>query len=73
VHLCSQNRGYPGIPLSRYTLADIAREFRTEKPCAPTCSLNCVHQVSAIDGWRPRQRGRKPGVTPALAREGGAP
>jgi MoaA/NifB/PqqE/SkfB family radical SAM enzyme len=71
VHLCSQNRGYPGIPLSRYTVADIAREFHTEKPCAPTCSLNCVHQVSAMDEWRPKQRRRNPGVTPALAREGG--
>ena len=55
VHWCSQNRGYPGIPLSRYTVADIAREFGTRKSCAPTCSLNCVHQVSAFDEWRPKQ------------------
>jgi MoaA/NifB/PqqE/SkfB family radical SAM enzyme len=55
VHWCSQNRGYPGIPLSRYTVEDIAREFDTPKTCAPTCSLNCVHQVSVFDEWRPRQ------------------
>jgi MoaA/NifB/PqqE/SkfB family radical SAM enzyme len=76
VHWCSQNRGTPGIPLSRYTAADIAREFGTEKPCAPTCSLNCVHQASAFDEWRPRQRhhGKPARVSPSpsgvLAREG---
>lgn len=52
VHLCSQRRGYPGIPITRYTRADIEREFYTRKDCAPYCTLSCVHQMSALDGWR---------------------
>ena len=52
VHWCSQQRGYPGIPLLEYTRDDIQREFQTEKGCAPTCTLSCVHQMSAFDGRR---------------------
>ncbi len=29
VHWCSQQRGYPGIPLLQYTLDDFRREFNT--------------------------------------------
>jgi MoaA/NifB/PqqE/SkfB family radical SAM enzyme len=56
VHYCSQQRGYPGIPLEKYTLADMRREFNTEKPCAPHCTVSCVHQVSVLDAWRAPQR-----------------
>jgi len=52
VHLCSQRRGYPGIPVTRYTREDIEREFNTRKECAPNCTLSCVHQMSAFDRWR---------------------
>jgi MoaA/NifB/PqqE/SkfB family radical SAM enzyme len=52
VHWCSQQRGYPGIPLERYTEADLEREFHTEKGCAPYCTVNCVHQVSILDRFR---------------------
>jgi MoaA/NifB/PqqE/SkfB family radical SAM enzyme len=55
VHYCSQQRGYPGVPLSGYTTADVKREFLTEKPCAPNCTVSCVHQVSYIDHWRAPQ------------------
>jgi MoaA/NifB/PqqE/SkfB family radical SAM enzyme len=55
VHYCSQQRGYPGIPLENYTVADIRREFHTEKSCAPHCTVSCVHQVSVVDGWRAPQ------------------
>jgi len=55
VHYCSQQRGYPGTPLEQYTLADIRREFLTEKSCAPHCTVSCVHQVSYIDHWRAPQ------------------
>jgi len=55
VHYCSQQRGYPATPLSDYTLADIRREFRTEKSCAPRCTVACVHQISYIDFWRAPQ------------------
>ncbi len=49
VHWCSQQRGYPGTPLLDYTRQDIRREFHTEKSCAPTCTLSCVHQMSMLD------------------------
>jgi len=52
VHYCSQQRGYPGVPLENYTLADIRREYLTEKGCAPHCTVSCVHQVSVMDSWR---------------------
>jgi MoaA/NifB/PqqE/SkfB family radical SAM enzyme len=55
VHYCSQQRGTPGIPLWRYTRDDIAREFATEKPCAPYCTIGCVHRASVLDKWRGRQ------------------
>ena len=55
VHYCSQQRGYPGIPLAKYTLADIRREYVTEKSCAPHCTVSCVHQVSVVDSWRAPQ------------------
>jgi MoaA/NifB/PqqE/SkfB family radical SAM enzyme len=55
VHYCSQQRGYPGTPLSQYTFADIKREFLTEKGCAPHCTVSCVHQVSYMDFWRAPQ------------------
>ena len=55
VHYCSQQRGYPAIPLENYTVADIRREFLTEKSCAPHCTVSCVHQVSIFDSWRAPQ------------------
>jgi MoaA/NifB/PqqE/SkfB family radical SAM enzyme len=55
VHYCSQQRGYPGIPLAEYTTADVKREFVTAKSCSPNCTVSCVHQVSYIDHWRTPQ------------------
>jgi MoaA/NifB/PqqE/SkfB family radical SAM enzyme len=55
VHYCSQQRGYPGTPLEKYTVDDIRREYLTEKGCAPHCTVSCVHQVSIVDAWRGRQ------------------
>ena len=55
VHWCSQQRGYPGIPLLEYTREDIRREFHTEKSCSPTCTLSCVHQMSMFDRYRGNQ------------------
>lgn len=55
VHYCSQQRGYPGVPLANYGKADIQREFLTEKGCSPNCTISCVHQVSYIDHWRAPQ------------------
>ena len=55
VHYCSQQRGYPAKPLDQYTLEDIRREFRTEKACAPRCTVACVHYTSYMDYWRAPQ------------------
>jgi MoaA/NifB/PqqE/SkfB family radical SAM enzyme len=55
VHYCSQQRGYPAKPLAEYTVADIRREYRTAKSCAPRCTVACVHQISYIDFWRGKQ------------------
>ncbi|HLY17389.1 MAG TPA: radical SAM protein [Bryobacteraceae bacterium] len=55
VHYCSQQRGYPAKPLAEYTVDDIRREFLTEKPCAPRCTVACVHQISYMDFWRAPQ------------------
>src|ERR1700694_5320648 len=61
VHYCSQQRGYPGIPLEKYTVADIRREYVTEKACAPHCTVSCVHQVSIFDSWRAPQHAMSSG------------
>ena len=55
VHYCSQQRGYPGIPLAEYTLEQRRREFLTKKGCAPRCTVSCVHQISVVDSWRAPQ------------------
>jgi MoaA/NifB/PqqE/SkfB family radical SAM enzyme len=55
VHYCSQQRGYPAKPLAEYTREDIRREYRTAKPCAPRCTVACVHQTSYLDFWRGEQ------------------
>jgi MoaA/NifB/PqqE/SkfB family radical SAM enzyme len=65
VHYCSQQRGYPGVPLAEYTKADLKREFLTEKGCAPNCTVSCVHQISFIDYWRAPQRPAPPSAANA--------
>jgi MoaA/NifB/PqqE/SkfB family radical SAM enzyme len=55
VHYCSQQRGYPGVPLEKYTLEDIRREYRTQKSCAPRCTVSCVQQIATVDNWRDPQ------------------
>lgn len=55
VHYCSQQRGYPGVPVEQYTKADVQREFLTAKSCAPNCTIGCVHRISHIDHWRGEQ------------------
>jgi MoaA/NifB/PqqE/SkfB family radical SAM enzyme len=56
VHYCSQQRGYPGIPLAEYTREHMEIEFYTEKPCAKLCTIACVQQVAIVDNWRAPQR-----------------
>jgi MoaA/NifB/PqqE/SkfB family radical SAM enzyme len=67
VHYCSQQRGYPGIPLEEYSREDIRREYLTEKSCAPNCTVSCVHQISVMDSWRAPQQPTPPTIpTPDL-------
>ena len=42
-------------------MKDFEREYSTEKWCAPTCTLQCVHQVGILDNWRDPQHA--PGAT----------
>jgi MoaA/NifB/PqqE/SkfB family radical SAM enzyme len=67
VHYCSQQRGWPAIPVEQYTVEHIRREFLTEKSCAPSCTISCVHQVSYIDHWRAPQSAAAPVEAPAAA------
>ncbi len=55
VHWCSQQRGYPGIPLTEYTAEMREREYLTDKFCAPRCTISCVQQVAMLDNWRDKQ------------------
>ncbi|HUI44111.1 MAG TPA: radical SAM protein [Terriglobia bacterium] len=55
VHYCSQQRGYPGIPLEQYTRAHLDYEYNTRKSCAPRCTVSCVQQVAMLDNWRAPQ------------------
>jgi len=56
VHYCSQQRGYPAIPLENYTHEDLDHEYWTRKPCAPYCTISCVHRVAMIDLVREKPR-----------------
>ena len=67
VHYCSQQKGRPGIPLERYGRADIEREYRTAKPCAPYCTVNCVQQTAVFDNWRAPQLSEADTARPPLA------
>jgi MoaA/NifB/PqqE/SkfB family radical SAM enzyme len=52
VHYCSQQRGYPGIPLEQYTPENLDREYHTVKRCAPYCTISCAQRVAMIDEVR---------------------
>jgi MoaA/NifB/PqqE/SkfB family radical SAM enzyme len=56
VHYCSQQRGYPAIPLEQYAVEDLDREYRTRKSCEPYCTVSCVHRVAMIDLVREKPR-----------------
>jgi len=52
VHWCSQQRGYPGIPLEQYGPDDLRRQYHEVKSCAPMCTVGCVHRVAQVDELR---------------------
>jgi MoaA/NifB/PqqE/SkfB family radical SAM enzyme len=64
VHWCSQQRGYPGIPLAEYTPEMRHREYFTEKFCAARCTVSCVQQVGILDNWRDPQNLKPMPMTP---------
>ena len=68
VHYCSQQRGYPAIPLSEYTPARLHEEYLTEKGCAPSCTVSCVQVIGKFDNWRHPQtrRASEPQLGPGL-------
>ena len=67
VHWCSQQRGYPGIPLTQYTPEMRRHEYLTDKFCAPRCTVSCVQQVGILDNWRgPQTRKPKPMAPPPV-------
>ena len=57
VHYCMAQRGYPAIPLAQYSRADLERESRAKKSCAPYCTIFCIQRVALLDRLRenPRQ------------------
>jgi MoaA/NifB/PqqE/SkfB family radical SAM enzyme len=65
VHYCSQQRGFPAIPLERYTREHLAHEYHTQKACAPRCTISCAQQVAMLDNWRDPQT--RPGFRPVDA------
>jgi MoaA/NifB/PqqE/SkfB family radical SAM enzyme len=56
VHYCSQQRGYPGIPIKDYTMEDFDKAYKLDKPCAPYCTIGCVQRTALLDNWRHPQR-----------------
>lgn len=73
VHYCMAQRGYPAIPLSRYTREDIERESKTLKPCAPYCTIFCVHRVALFDRLRENPRQTLEQLFPIRDADGAAP
>ena len=55
VHYCSQQRGFPAIPLEKYTREHLEHEYYTQKSCSPHCTVSCVQQVAMLDNWRDPQ------------------
>lgn len=64
VHYCSQQRGYPAIPLAKYTIEHIRQGYLTKKSCAPRCTISCVHKISVFDAWRDPQTIKQPALEP---------
>ncbi|HUZ47261.1 MAG TPA: radical SAM protein [Terriglobia bacterium] len=55
VHYCSQQRGYPAIPVEKYTRRHVHHEYHTRKDCAPRCTIQCVQHIALLDNWRDPQ------------------
>jgi MoaA/NifB/PqqE/SkfB family radical SAM enzyme len=71
VHWCSQQRGYPAKPLEEYGQDDLDRELSTPKPCAPFCTVSCVHRIALIDQLREHPQDTINALVAAHAANGG--
>ncbi len=69
IHWCSQQRGYPGVPLEKYTAEDRRREYFTKKHCAPRCTVSCVQQIAVVDNWRGPQTLKPVAAPPSSSEE----
>ena len=57
-----------GIPLEKYTFADMRARVLYQEIVRPTCTVGCVQKISVIDHWRdPQVRVFVAGVDPQLA------
>jgi len=64
VHYCSQQRGFPGVPLENYGIEQLRHEYLTQKSCAPHCTVSCVQVIGLFDNWRDPQTQQAFPVTP---------
>jgi MoaA/NifB/PqqE/SkfB family radical SAM enzyme len=71
VHYCMSQRGYPAIPLAEYTREDIVREAKKPKPCAPYCTIFCVHRIAWVDRLRENPSAALVQLFPAQDANGG--
>lgn len=62
VHYCSQRRGSPAIPLEEYSPEHLRLYAATFKPCAPFCTISCVHQTAMLDAFREHPRETLAGI-----------
>ena len=62
VHYCSQQRGFPAIPLEKYTREDLIREGMKPKGCAPFCTISCVHQTAMLESFRTQPKETLAGI-----------
>ena len=61
VHYCSQQRGYPGVPLeSLHRSTTSAASSRRRSRARRYCTVGCVHRVSTMDFWRRPQTSAAP-------------
>ena len=64
VHYCSQQRGFPAIPIADYSVEHMRQAYLTDKACAPRCTISCVHKIAAFDSWRDPQTIKHPAMEP---------
>jgi hypothetical protein len=66
--------GIPGDPAGASTAAkDLEREYWTQKPCAPYCTISCVHRVAMIDLVKEKPREALTQFFPPTASPGAPP